>query len=74
MERIYHMPVRVKIDSDNPDRVMRGLQRRSMTRLRIILEAWSSTRPSGSAMCSTASSSRPMRRRSRSSDANRRTK
>lgn len=22
MERIYHMPVRVKIDSDNPDRVM----------------------------------------------------
>ena len=25
MERIYHMPVRVKIDSDNPDRVMRGI-------------------------------------------------
>lgn len=25
MERIYHMPVRVKIDSDNPDRVMREI-------------------------------------------------
>ena len=25
MERIYHMPVRVKIDSDNPDKVMRGI-------------------------------------------------
>lgn len=25
MERIYHMPVRVKIDSDNPDMVMRGI-------------------------------------------------
>ena len=25
MERIYHMPVRVQIDSDNPDRVMRGI-------------------------------------------------
>lgn len=25
MERIYHIPVRVKIDSDNPDRVMRGI-------------------------------------------------
>ena len=25
MEKIYHMPVRVKIDSDNPDRVMRGI-------------------------------------------------
>ena len=25
MERIYHMPVKVKIDSDNPDRVMRGI-------------------------------------------------
>ena len=25
MEQIYHMPVRVKIDSDNPDRVMRGI-------------------------------------------------
>lgn len=25
MERIYHMPVRVKIDSENPDMVMRGI-------------------------------------------------
>ena len=25
MERIYHMPVRVKIESDNPDMVMRGI-------------------------------------------------
>ena len=25
MERIYHIPVRVKIDSDNPDMVMRGI-------------------------------------------------
>ena len=25
MERIYHMPVTVTIDSDNPDRVMRGI-------------------------------------------------
>ena len=25
MERIYHMPVRVKIDSDNPDRVVWGI-------------------------------------------------
>lgn len=27
MERIYHIPVRVKIDSDNPDRVMLGIAR-----------------------------------------------
>ena len=25
MKRIYHMPVRVEIDSDNPDVVLRGI-------------------------------------------------
>lgn len=27
MERIYHIPMRVKIDSDNPDRVVREIGR-----------------------------------------------